>query len=77
MPAFWPLPSARLRGTAAAGGIAVVNSVGNLGGFVGPYIIGYIKDTRLGFTGGLCLTGLFLAVGAVLAAVTKPRAGRE
>ncbi|MCX7012162.1 MAG: hypothetical protein NTW86_06290 [Candidatus Sumerlaeota bacterium] len=71
MSAFWPLPSARLRGTAAAAGIAVVNSVGNLGGFVGPYIIGYVRDTRLGFAGGLCVTGLFLAIGAALVVVAK------
>jgi nitrate/nitrite transporter NarK len=38
MPLFWPLPSAFLAGTAAAAGIGIVNSVGNLGGFVGPNI---------------------------------------
>jgi ACS family tartrate transporter-like MFS transporter len=41
-PAFWPLPSTFLSGTAAAGGIAMVNSIGNLGGFAGPYIVGWI-----------------------------------
>ena len=43
-PTFWTLPTAMLSGTAAAGGIALINSVGNLGGFFGPYIFGLIKD---------------------------------
>jgi MFS transporter, ACS family, tartrate transporter len=41
---FWALGTAFLTGTAAAGAIAVINSVGNLGGFFGPYIVGMIKD---------------------------------
>ena len=47
-PTFWPLPTAMLSGVAAAGGIALINSVGNLGGFLGPYMYGLIKDA----TGG-------------------------
>lgn len=47
-PTFWPLPTAMLSGVAAAGGIALINSVGNLGGFLGPYMYGVIKDA----TGG-------------------------
>jgi MFS family permease len=43
-PTFWPLPTAMLSGIAAAGGIALINSVGNLGGFLGPYMFGLIKD---------------------------------
>ena len=43
-PSFWPLPSIFLSGTAAAGGIALINSIGNLGGYVGPFIVGWIKD---------------------------------
>ena len=41
---FWSLPTAFLSGTAAAAGIAIVNSVGNLAGFVSPYMVGYLKD---------------------------------
>ena len=41
---FWPMPSLFLTGTAAAGGIGLINSIGNLGGFVGPYIMGRLKD---------------------------------
>jgi MFS transporter, ACS family, tartrate transporter len=40
LPTFWTLPTAFLTGSAAAGGIALINSIGNLGGFVGPYAIG-------------------------------------
>ena len=40
-------------GTAAAGGIALINSTGNLGGFIGPYMVGWIKDHTGGFGGGL------------------------
>src|SRR5262249_57164996 len=54
-PAFWPLPSLFLTGTAAAGGIALVNSIGNLGGYVGPFILGWIKDSTGTFQAGLYL----------------------
>ena len=47
-PTFWPLPTAMLSGVAAAGGIALINSVGNLGGFLGPYMFGLIKDAAGG-----------------------------
>jgi nitrate/nitrite transporter NarK len=43
-PTFWALPTAMLTGVAAAGGIAMINAVGNLGGFLGPYMFGLIKD---------------------------------
>ena len=42
---FWTLPTGFLTGSAAAGGIALIISIGNFGGFVGPYAIGWIKDT--------------------------------
>jgi ACS family tartrate transporter-like MFS transporter len=45
LPAFWTLPAALLTGPAAAAGIALVNSIGNVGGFVGPTLIGYLKET--------------------------------
>jgi MFS transporter, ACS family, tartrate transporter len=48
-PTFWPLPSMFLSGTAAAGGIALINSIGNLGGYVGPFIVGWIKDSTNSF----------------------------
>jgi len=42
---FWPLPSLFLTGSAAAGGIALINAIGNLGGFIGPSVVGWVKDT--------------------------------
>jgi ACS family tartrate transporter-like MFS transporter len=64
-PAFWPLPSTFLSGTAAAGGIALVNSIGNLGGFAGPYVVGWIRDATQSYELGL----VFLAACALLSGV--------
>ena len=63
---FWTLPTAFLRGTAAAGGIALVNSIGNLGGFVGPFLMGWIRESTGGFTAGLLTLAAILVVAAVL-----------
>jgi ACS family tartrate transporter-like MFS transporter len=59
---FWALATARLTGVGAAAAIALINSVGNTGGFVGPYVIGYIRDRTQSFTGGLVFVGVVLAV---------------
>jgi MFS transporter, ACS family, tartrate transporter len=69
LPSFWPLPTAMLTGSAAAGGIALVNSIGNLGGFVGPYVVGLVKDLTGGFAGGLYLLAAFLLLAAVIVIV--------
>jgi D-galactonate transporter len=67
LPIIWTLPAAFLSGAAAAGGIAAVNSLGNLAGFFGPYAMGWIKDSTGGFGAGLlCLAGAGL-VGAAAA----------
>ena len=55
-----------LSGSAAAAGIATINSIGNLGGFVGPAMIGWIKDKTGSFEGGLYFVAGLLAVSAVL-----------
>jgi MFS transporter, ACS family, tartrate transporter len=47
LPTFWTLPTALLSGTAAAAGIALINSIGNIGGFAGPYVVGWLKGTGL------------------------------
>ncbi len=44
LPSFWSLPTAFLKGSAAAAGIALINSIGNLSGFVSPYMVGWVKD---------------------------------
>lgn len=65
---FWTLPTAFLRGTAAAAGIAIVNSIGNIGGFAGPYLIGWVRETTGGFGAGLLTLAGLLALGAAVAA---------
>ena len=68
LPVFWTLPTAFLSGAAAACGIAVINSVGNLAGFAGPFAMGWIKDHTGSYTGGLLLLAAlgFIAMGIVL-----------
>lgn len=64
---FWALPTAFLSGRAAAGGVALVNSVGNVGGFVAPTLIGYVRDATGGFSAGLWVLAAALVAGAALA----------
>lgn len=63
---FWPIPSSFLTGRAAAGGLAIIVSVGNLGGFVGPYLIGAIKQSTDSFSLALISVAAFLALAAIL-----------
>jgi ACS family tartrate transporter-like MFS transporter len=73
-PSFWPLPSSFLTGPAAAGGIALVNSIGNLGGFVGPYAVGWIKDSTGSFEAALYfLAGCALASAVIAFFGLQPR----
>lgn len=65
-PAFWALPSLLLTESAAAGSVGLINSVGNLGGFVGPYLMGWIEHTTGSFTGGLVGLSAALMLSAVL-----------
>ncbi len=53
MPAFWSLPSLFLSASAAAGSVGMINSIGNLGGFLGPSVLGYVKDATGHFSWGL------------------------
>jgi ACS family tartrate transporter-like MFS transporter len=73
---FWPLPSAYLRGAAAAAGIAFINSVGNLGGFFGPTIVGWAREHYGSFSGGLYMLAMvaFSGVLVTLLAVQNRRA---
>ncbi|HXI09074.1 MAG: MFS transporter [Bradyrhizobium sp.] len=63
---FWTLPTAWLSGTAAAGAIALINSVGNLAGFVGPYLVGWVKETSGSAEIGLMVLALFPLVAGLL-----------
>ncbi len=66
-PLFWTLPTAALRGASAAAGIAVINSIGNLAGFLSPYLIGVVRDVTGDATFGLYVIAGFLLLGAALA----------
>ena len=66
LPIFWGLPTALLGGTAAAAGIAFINSFGNLSGFSAPFLIGVIKDMTHSTDAGLYLLAGLLFVGAML-----------
>ncbi|MDX6379393.1 MAG: transporter, family, tartrate transporter [Rubrobacteraceae bacterium] len=75
---FWSLPTAFLSGTAAAAGIALINSVGNLGGFVGPYAVGYLSDaTGTTYSGLLFLAALILVAGLLALLVKHERSLEE
>jgi D-galactonate transporter len=69
---FWSIPSSFLKGTAAAGGIAFINSIGLLGGFFSPMIMGFIKERTGSMEWGLLVMSAFVAVGAVLLLATRP-----
>jgi MFS transporter, ACS family, tartrate transporter len=72
---FWALPNEFLTGFSAAAGIALINSFGNLGGFVGPYAIGAINRRTGSFRGGLLFAGISLFASAML--VLALRKGTE
>ncbi len=71
-PLFWSLPTAFLSGAAAAVGIAAINSVGNLAGFVSPYLIGYLKDLTHNNATGMYMLAVMLVVGSIATLATKP-----
>ena len=63
---FWTLPTAWLSGTAAAGAIALINSIGNLAGFGGPYLIGWVKEATGSTSTGLLVLAVLPLVGGLL-----------
>ena len=63
---FWSMPTSLLSGTAAAAGIAFINSIGNLGGFAGPYVIGLVRTSTGQFRGGLLLVSAALAISGIV-----------
>lgn len=74
-PVFWSIPAAFLTGTAAAGGIALINSIGNLAGFAAPYLIGSLKTTTGSVASGLYFVAAleFCATILVLLFIKKVR----
>jgi ACS family tartrate transporter-like MFS transporter len=66
---FWAMPSMILTGTAAASGIAWINSIGNLGGFFGPSIVGWVRTATGSYAGGLYGLAAFSLMSAIVAAL--------
>ncbi|HVY04915.1 MAG TPA: MFS transporter [Burkholderiales bacterium] len=75
-PTFWAMPTGYLTGVAAAGGIAFINSVGNLGGFIGPFAVGWLKDNAGGFKAGLTFLATCLLIGAIVALIVGRQVAR-
>ena len=72
---YWTLPPCFLGGAAAASGIAFINSVGNLGGFLGPALMGWLKQTTGGYAAGmLVLAGFLIVPAAVVVLLGRTRA---
>jgi ACS family tartrate transporter-like MFS transporter len=71
LPAFWSLPNLFLTQAGAAGSIGLINSVGNLGGFLGPYVLGKVEALTGSFEGGL----YFLAASMALSAIVVSKLG--
>ncbi|MEB7886506.1 MFS transporter [Serratia fonticola] len=65
-PLFWSLPNAIFTGTCAAAGIALINSIANIGGFISPYIIGYFKNTTDSNLVAMCVLSSMMILGAIL-----------
>ena len=72
-PLFWSLPTALLGGAAAAAGIAAINSVGNLAGFVSPYVVGWLKDLTSSTEAGMYAVSAVLVFGAFVVLSVPPK----
>ncbi len=68
---FWAMATSAISGTAAAASIAAINSLGNLGGFFGPYVIGLVRSSDGGFRGGFLAIGATMAVSGTLALMVR------
>lgn len=73
LPLFWALPNAFLSGAAAAAGIALINALGNLAGFFGPSIIGWVKQATSSTNGGIWVLAAFMVLCALLV-LSTPKA---
>jgi nitrate/nitrite transporter NarK len=72
LPGFWSLPTSFLTGTMAAATIGLINSVGNLGGFVGPFVVGWLNTAAGSFLGGILYLSFTALVGAGLILALRP-----
>jgi ACS family tartrate transporter-like MFS transporter len=74
---FWALATSRMAGLSAAAGIAVINSLANLGGYFGPDIVGFFRKTSGGFRGGLLAIGATLALSGGIALMVGRKTNSE
>lgn len=70
---FWTLATSFVHGVGAAAGIALINSIGNIGGFIGPFGIGYLYERTNGFSAGLMAIGLVVIAGGALVLTVPDR----
>ncbi len=73
LPLFWSLPTAFLAGTGAAAGIAMINSLGNLAGFMSPYLVGWLKEATASTDTGMYMLASCLVLGAILTLLVPPQ----
>jgi MFS transporter, ACS family, tartrate transporter len=73
---FWSIPGSFLTEAAAAGAIALINSIGNLGGFFGPYIVGYIKDTTGSFNASMIFLGISMIISSCIVLFLIKQSGK-
>jgi Sugar phosphate permease len=73
LPVYWTLPTSMLAAGAAAAGIALANSIGNIGGFLGPTLVGYITEATGSYSAGLFALAAFIAGSGVLVLALAPR----
>jgi ACS family tartrate transporter-like MFS transporter len=77
LPSFWAIPTAYLTESAAAAAIGLINSFGNLGGFLGPFLVGYVRTATGSFAGGLAfLSGSLITAGLLAISLRSPRTGQ-
>jgi D-galactonate transporter len=73
LPLFWSLPTSFLAGTGAAAGIALINSIGNLAGFLSPYAVGWLKQATSANAAGMYMLAAFMILGGLLALCVPAR----
>jgi len=76
LPNFWSLPTAYLTGAAAAAGIGLINSLGNLAGFVAPYVTGALSDATGSHRLGLWVVGICMVSAALVTWLLRPPRGK-
>ncbi|HJF84908.1 MAG TPA: MFS transporter, partial [Megamonas hypermegale] len=73
---FWAIPPSYLSGSAVAAGIALINSVGNLGGFFGPYILGALSSSTGSYTTGIFALAGFMVISSLIVIFVIKQTGK-